>query len=45
LEIDLLKEYADRLPEEAQATADAFCKDYGGEMIVDQVSDVIRHPA
>jgi len=41
LVIDLLREYADRLPDEAQAVADFFCKDHGGREIVDQISDVI----
>jgi hypothetical protein len=38
---ELLKEYSASIPDEAEALAEKFTRQYGGEGIVDQVVDVI----
>jgi len=43
--IDLLKEYADKLPEEAKIISKSFCKEQGGMKIVNKVLGVIHENA
>lgn len=41
--IDLLKDYSASVPDKAEALAEEFTRQYGGEEIVDQVVGVIRN--